>query len=269
MNRELIERFCTPPSRPIIETDAKALADAERLDIPFDGTALAGYSWGTGPNVLLVHGWGSRASHLSFLAHFLARSGYRVVAYDAPAHSSAGTPSKPESNMFEYCGAIAAAAAATGPLLGIVGHSFGATCAAFTLAGTSLIAEQQIAAQKLALVSPAPTLSDVYKSFTRKDQIGPEGLAHLKQELEAHFHFNSEEYTLHDALRNTGADTLIVHDTDDEEFSVPDIQALQKSAPSVRLLLTSGSGHQKILANRTMMAGVRDHLSFNPTIGAV
>ena len=36
--------------------------------------------------MVLVHGWGSRAGRFSGMARALAGSGFRVVAYDAPAH---------------------------------------------------------------------------------------------------------------------------------------------------------------------------------------
>jgi hypothetical protein len=53
---------------------------------------------------------------------------------------------------------------------------------------------------------------------------------------------------------------LFVHDEEDEEFPISDIYGLQKSMPAVKILVTAGSGHQKILANRTMMAGVKEFL---------
>ncbi|MEZ4682380.1 MAG: alpha/beta fold hydrolase [Caldilineaceae bacterium] len=44
------------------------------------------YSWGSGPTVLLVHGWAGRGSQLAPLVAPLVNAGYRVVAFDAPAH---------------------------------------------------------------------------------------------------------------------------------------------------------------------------------------
>ncbi len=62
------------------------------------------------------------------------------------------------------------------------------------------------------------------------------------------------------AIQKLSADILLVHDSEDEEFPVSDIYDLLKSFPSVKLHVTTGSGHQKILANRTMMTKVKDHL---------
>ena len=264
MTANLVDRFCTPPSIPIAEFERRAFSDAERINFPFEGELLAGYGWGEGRTVLLVHGWGSRASHMAFLGRFLAKSGFRVVAYDAPAHSSSDTPQKKRtSNMFEYCRAISAVAALLGPLYAVAGHSFGAACAAFTVGGLSAFSEYRISTEKLVLISTPPTLIDVYESFCRRDGTGTEGLPILKSILEKEFGFSSEEYTVHAALRTVTADTLLIHDAQDEEFPVADIYAIHESAPATKLLVTEGSGHQKILANRAMVAGVRDHLLDN------
>jgi pimeloyl-ACP methyl ester carboxylesterase len=261
MISNLVDRFCTPPSIPFTKYDIKALSDAEKMNFPFEGEMLAGYCWGEGKTVLLVHGWGSRATHMAFLGRFLAKAGFRVVAYDAPAHSSTDALiKKTKSNMFEYCRAISAVAQSLGPVYAITGHSFGASCAAFTVSGMSAFSGYKIPVEKLVLMSTPPRLVDVYESFCRRDGIGKEGLPVLKSTLEKEFNFISEDYTVQAALRNISADTLLVHDAHDEEFPVSDIYALQKSAPATKLLITEGSGHQKILANRAMMARVKEHL---------
>ncbi len=264
MDSDLVRRFCTPPLIPFADFESRAFEDADTLNLPFAGERLAGYSWGEGRTVLLVHGWGSRASHMAFLGRFLAKAGLRAVTYDGPAHSSTGfSPKKSTSNMFEWCRALHAVAASIGPLYAIAGHSFGAACAAFTASGISAFSNCRISIEKFALISPPPALVDVYKSFCRKDSIGEKGLPALKQALEEQFKFSSDEYTVHNALQHIAGDVLLIHDEEDEEFPVSDIYALQRSLPAVKLLVTRGSGHQKILANRIMLAGVRDHLLGN------
>jgi pimeloyl-ACP methyl ester carboxylesterase len=264
MITNLVDRFCTPPSIPFTEYDSRAFTDAEKMNFPFEGEMLAGYRLGEGKTVLLVHGWVSRASHMAFLGRFLAKAGFRVVAYDAPAHSSTGALlKKTTSNMFEYCRAISEVAKSLGSLYAIAGHSFGAACAAFTVSGISAFSEYKIPVDKLVLISTPSRLIDVYESFCRRDGTGKEGLPLLKSTLEKEFGFLSEDYSLKAALQNISADTLLIHDAEDEEFPVSDIYALQESAPTTRLLVTEGSGHQRILANRAMMARVKEHLLDN------
>lgn len=140
MNSDLVRRFCTPPFIPFTEFEKRALEDANEMSLPFEGDLLAGYCWGEGKTVLLVHGWGSRSSHVAFLGRFLAQAGFKVVAFDAPAHSSVDAlPKKSTSNMFESCHALYAVAKSIGPLYAIAGHSFGAACAAFMVSGIGAI----------------------------------------------------------------------------------------------------------------------------------
>jgi pimeloyl-ACP methyl ester carboxylesterase len=198
---------------------------------------------------------------MAFLGRFLAKAGFRVVAYDAPAHSSAEVPSKKTtSNMFEYCHAISSVVKSLGSVYAVVGHSFGAACAAFTASGISAFSDCKISIEKLVLMSTPPTLVDVYESFCRRVGIGKEGFTELKSALETEFGFISEEYTVKAAFQKLTANILLVHDAEDEEFPVSDIYALQKSLPAAKLLVTSGSGHQKILANRAMLTSVKEYL---------
>src|SRR5512133_1516043 len=65
MNSEiLVEQFCTPSAYEEIEFDRKAFAEAKIEDVKFEERKLRSYSMGKGKNVLLVHGWSSRASHM-------------------------------------------------------------------------------------------------------------------------------------------------------------------------------------------------------------
>ncbi|MFW6193451.1 MAG: alpha/beta hydrolase [Gemmatimonadota bacterium] len=48
---------------------------------------MATYAWGEeGPTVLLVHGWSSHTGHMTGFVDPLLRRGFRVVAFDGPAH---------------------------------------------------------------------------------------------------------------------------------------------------------------------------------------
>jgi len=64
-------------------------------------------------------------------------------------------------------------------------------------------------------------------------------------------------------LKNIFTDILMIHDTEDEEFPVSDIYALQKSIPNSKIFITEGSGHQKIIGNLLMMTRVKEYLLNN------
>ncbi|HET8647659.1 MAG TPA: alpha/beta fold hydrolase, partial [Vicinamibacteria bacterium] len=81
---ELARRlFFSPPRLP----GAAALpAGAEELSVEVDGRRLAAWRCGTGPAVLLMHGWGGSSAQLGRLVPPLLQRGFSVAALDAPAH---------------------------------------------------------------------------------------------------------------------------------------------------------------------------------------
>ena len=260
-DKELVHRFCTPQFIPFSEFEKNAFLNAKKVEFPFENENLTGYFWGEGRTVLLIHGWGSRASHLAVLGRFLAKAGFRVFVFDAPAHSSTAFPLKKSlTNMFEYGKAIYETAGSIGPIYAAIGHSFGAICAAFAVSGIAAFSKYKIFTKKLILISTPPKLTDVYLSFCRKDQTGENGFAVLKSMLEKEFNFISEDYTIENSLRNISSDILLIHDTNDEEFPVSEIYQLQKSFPGVNIFITEGYGHKRILGNRLMMARIKEYL---------
>src|SRR6188474_1182869 len=76
------------PSQYEVKSADQAILDLGTNDrILFEGGELAVTTWGSsGPKILLMHGWGgSRAQMTGFVGPLLS-AGYRVVAYDQPAH---------------------------------------------------------------------------------------------------------------------------------------------------------------------------------------
>ena len=86
-------------------------------------TRVATWRWGTGPTVLLVHGWEGRGSQLGSFVAPLVAAGMSVVAFDAPAHGDS-----PGHRLYltDHADAVADMVAAIGPVHAIVAHSFGA-----------------------------------------------------------------------------------------------------------------------------------------------
>src|SRR5215468_8096629 len=90
--------FATPPRHKTSEREWIVLSRATPGRVRCGRRTIATWSWGEGPTVLLVHGWGSRGARLHSFVEPLVAAGYRVVAFDAPGHGdTAGrTSSLPE-----------------------------------------------------------------------------------------------------------------------------------------------------------------------------
>ncbi|MBI3585606.1 MAG: alpha/beta fold hydrolase [Ignavibacteriales bacterium] len=262
MNYEiLVEQFCTPPQQEDTDFDRKAFAQAQLLDIEFEDRILKCYSMGTGQDVLLVHGWNSRASHMALLARYLVNNGFHVIVFDGPAHGySRRREQKDMSNMFEFGRAVSCVAKNMGNIYAVIGHSFGATVAAFITAGTGLLSEYRIAAEKLILISAPESVSRIIENYSR-NRNEMDAMTELTQSLERVFDFKVSDYTLSLALKRLDARILIIHDEQDEEIPVSVALRLKETSERSKLVLTRGSGHQKILINRDMLNAVREFLS--------
>jgi pimeloyl-ACP methyl ester carboxylesterase len=96
--RRAVRLFTTSPRtrRPAAEVDLLETARARPMQV--GERRIETWVWGTGPSVLLVHGWGGRGAQLGALVGPLVTRGFSVVTFDAPGHgaSDAGTVTIPE-----------------------------------------------------------------------------------------------------------------------------------------------------------------------------
>lgn len=82
---ELLELIANSPRMPLREEDAALLARMETFT--FGGErARQAWSIGSGPLVVLVHGWGGIGAQMAPLAAALAAAGFRCVLFDALGH---------------------------------------------------------------------------------------------------------------------------------------------------------------------------------------
>ena len=257
---EIVERFCTVQQQNETEKDIKLLNNPKIEEFVFEGISLKGYSWGSGRNILLVHGWESRASHMAFIGRDLAKNGFHVLAFDAPAHgSSLKAEGINKSNMFEFCRAIKRVADHLQPLYAVIGHSMGATSAAFAAAGHERLSEFKIVPEKLVMISPLTGVEAMAQRYCHNSGI-PGKIEELIEGLENEFKFSRENYYLPDVMRKINSGILIIHDEDDEEIPVSDALKLKNAANSAEFLMTKGSGHQRILINREALRKIKGFL---------
>lgn len=127
VNRPFFMPFSKQPSA----AERRMLDEAEHLSRPFREKNLGAYAWGSGPTVLVIHGWASNAGSLQHVVGPLVQAGFRVVVLDAPAHG--GSPGR-MIDAVEYGAAINAAILKYAPIHAIFAHSFGATSALLLMA---------------------------------------------------------------------------------------------------------------------------------------
>lgn len=224
---------------------------AHPFDVPFGDGRLVGWHVGTGPTVVLVHGWGGRGTDLAVLASRLVAAGHRVVAVDLPAHgASPGTT----TDLFELRDAVHAVGRAAGPVAGLVAHSLGSVAALLAVA-------DGLPVDRLAVLAPPATLDAAVRRMTARAGLRGPGEARLRARLERRF--GRDVWQRLDAVDlgpRVRAAVLVVHDVDDREVPVGEGVRVARSV-GTEAVLTTGLGHGRVLVDEDVAALVARHVA--------
>jgi pimeloyl-ACP methyl ester carboxylesterase len=229
--------FCTPPRHVPPVADEEFVATGTRFMVRSEGQEIAAWEWGTGPTVLLVHGWGSRAGRFRGLATALLESGFRVVAHDAPAH---GRSTGRFASLPEFARALRAVADRAGEIHGVVGHSLGGAAACLAM-------REGLSARRLVLVAPPSDVQQFSKDFGDYLRIPPRARLAMRRNLEARLSMRWEDLHMPTVVRDLPVPALVVHDREDAEVSFAHGEEIARAFPHGRLVATSGLGHRAIL----------------------
>lgn len=220
---------------------------ARPLAMDHRGQALAVDSWGSGPTVLLVHGWNGRGAQLGAFASALTEAGYRVVAFDTPAHGR--SPGR-ATNLPEISEAIQNVARSCGPVHAIIGHSFGVACALYAM-------QQGLEADSLVALSPPDNVRNMTRKFFVALDIRPAVQAEFNRLFEAHFGADLWQrfspVVLASGLNVPG---LVIHDQDDRDVPWQEGAAVAQAWPGAEFVRTAGLGHRRILRDPAVIARV-------------
>ena len=233
-----LERRLTTPDRPFVLAEADPVYAAGRaLRIPHGAGWLAARAWGAGPAVLLLHGWNGYAAQLKGFVDPLVTAGFRVVAFDAPAH---GDSDGVTTDLVDYAAAILAVAGAAGPLHGLVAHSFAAPAAA-------LAVDAGLDVPHMVLIAP-PRRFDHYARGLRRSLGLPARVdRRMRARSERRLGRSWDDLDLGRLIARQTAPVLVVHDGGDRHVPWSDGQAIAAAAPRGRLKTTAGLGHRRIL----------------------
>lgn len=242
--RAALQAFFAPPRVAARPEEVELMQRAQRRDFDVDGQRVAAWRWGDGPCVLLVHGWGSRGSHLAAFVAPLLGHGLSVAAYDAPAHGdSPGTL----SSVVHAGRAVRAAARALGPVHGIVAHSMGSPASLYAFRDGLRVAAS------VHLAGPA-TLANVMHGYARVFGLaGDEGAA-FRIAIERFIGEPVAAGAVEALAAGLAHPGLVIHDRDDREVACSESEALARHWPAATLWLTEGLGHRRLLGSAEVAA---------------
>lgn len=177
----------------------------------------------------------------------LVAVGYRVIAFDAPAH---GRSAGGESNLPEIGEVILELARQHGPLQAVIAHSFGVLATLYAI-GEGLNVARVVG------ISPPSSIEGLVDKFADGLAIPAAAMKVMRTLFEVRF--GLDLWTRFSPLRlaqTTTIDVLIIHDDTDREVPWQEGEALAKAWPGARMLRTSGLGHRRILRDPQVITEV-------------
>jgi pimeloyl-ACP methyl ester carboxylesterase len=243
--------FCTPRRHSRPDPERAVLAKAEPFALRMGLSSLAAWRWGTGPAVLLVHGWEGRGSQLySFIDPLVAR-GYSVVTWDAPGH---GDSAGKRSSLVEMSDALWAAGRQAGEVHGVIAHSLGSAAAAMAFA-------EGLPVGRAAFVSSPSSMAEYTFLFADLVGLSEPVRQRMVRSMERRFHVVFDELDVRRFQLPDAVPLLVVHDRDDLEVPLQHGRLLAKSWPGARLAITEGLGHRRLLKDPGVVSQVVDWIA--------
>ncbi|MBB5790597.1 alpha/beta fold hydrolase [Jiangella mangrovi] len=222
-----------------------------------DGRVIAVESWGFGPPVYLMHGWGGWRGQLGAFVQPLVDAGRRVVAVDAPSHgdSGPGQLGRGKATGVEFTEALAAAVGKHGKPAAVIGHSLGG-------AATAVAVLDGLPAAKLVFVAPSTKLSSGLAMLQWTLGFGERTRTRMLARMERLAGRHLSDYDITGLSRRVELPpTLVVHDRNDKEIPYDDGAELAATWPEAELATTEGLGHQRILRDPAVIALVVDYVT--------
>ncbi len=246
-----LEEIFLTPVRHLSSKDTDASFSDDRVTrIPYGGGWLSAWSWGEGPTVLLLHGWSGYAAQLKEFVEPLRAAGFRVVAFDAPAH---GASDGQRTNLIEYAEAVLQVAGAVGPVHGIIAHSFGAPAAA-------LAAKRGFDTSRMVFIGPPLSLEDASQRVAEFVGVPPKVRDLMQRRVERRLGVPWKEMQTDSVIAKLNIPLLVFHDEGDREVPWRDGAAITRSAKRGRLVTTAGLGHSGILRDPEVVKQAVDFL---------
>lgn len=239
----LAERmFLTPPRMRDAAASALDLVDARSSFLEHKGRHIAMWRWGSreAPAVVLAHGWGGYAAQMRAFVFPLVQAGYRVIAYDQPAH---GVSEGRLTGLPDFADVLAEVAGIHGSVAAVVAHSLGGAAAALALANG------KASFKKVVLVSPPSDLVGYSRRFARWYWMPEAVRKGMQAAIEERYGVRWENLEVPRVAPRLSAHALVIHDRDDRLMPWTHGATVARHWPGAKLMSTEGLGHRRILSD--------------------
>jgi pimeloyl-ACP methyl ester carboxylesterase len=232
--RALLEEAFQPRRR-VRPRLAEPLRDAAEAEVEAPGGVMALWRLGEGPAVLLVHGFEDDNALWGPLIARLGRYGRAVLVADLPGHGFSTAPLRGPAAAGRL---LAEAARRFGPVVGVVGHSFG--CAVVMAA-----LKAGLPAARAALIAP-PLPGPAVERLRRDGARAPAEVLARAEALLLAEPAAFETLDLLAAASEMQAAALFVHAFDDEQCPPSNSFALARAWPRAEVHMVDDLGHRLV-----------------------
>ncbi|MFQ3192847.1 MAG: pimeloyl-ACP methyl ester carboxylesterase [Paraglaciecola sp.] len=196
--------------------------------------------------ILLVHGWESRATQMYGLVKGLIKQGYSVIAVDMPGH---GHSSGETSNAYLFSETVKFAQQELGHFHAIIGHSMGAGAAAIAVG-------KGVKTDKLVLISGPSSIENVLRRFSGFVGLNKNATHKFIDFIGQHVGVPAIEMDATKLLQASDTPTLLIHDENDVEVPASESTRLALVFNHSELWVTKGLGHRNILKSDKVFAKI-------------
>jgi len=244
--RKVYQAFFSPARYEVKQADREVIEWGNNYRVPFDGGELAVTTWGSNaPAVLLMHGWGGARAQMTGFVDPLLFAGYRVVAYDQPAH---GESDGKTTNLLEIAPSLDLIAQQEGPFHAVIAHSFGTLITSYALVNRNFPPPA-----RLVYFGAFNRLMDSLPRFQVLAQLPDEIMEGLRAMIHENFGRDVLEAITNEALTpRIDIPALMFHDAADNVTPVEDSRAIARVWQHARFIETEGLGHRGALQSKSV-----------------
>jgi pimeloyl-ACP methyl ester carboxylesterase len=251
--------FLTPPRPKDAVLTSLDLIDAKSGLLEHKGRAIATWTWGArsqdAPAVLLAHGWGGHAAQMRAFVFPLLSAGYRVVAFDQPAHGVSEGRLTGLPDFAEVLALVASQAGARqGGIQGVVAHSLGGAAAALAIA-------RGLRVRRAVIIGASLDVGAYARRFARWHGMPERVREAMQAAIEERFGVRWSQLHVAKLAPRLAAPALVIHDWDDRAVPWGQGAELARHWPGAQLMTTSQLGHRRILEDEGVTRAAADFIA--------
>lgn len=224
---------------------ADVIPPGEPFTVTVDGRRVTGRSWGSGPTVYLVHGWGGVSVQLRAYLEPLLATGHRVVTYDALSHgeSDPGRLGPTRTSIPEMSAALDAVVAAQGPAHAIIAHSLGCNAVFFSM-------RHGLRAGRLVFLAPMTQPLPYTLTFGAALGFDARVRARMLDRVQRVAGVPWDAFDIPSQVDDVPTPPLLtIHDPNDRVTRYADSVALARAWPDAELVTVKELGHWRMLGD--------------------